>query len=114
MGFKGDVLRAQYHPDKISERKASMAVTVTNTRERQEAIAAANTHGAKFFVMGGEHVTSNNMFIVAKINRQKAEATEREKEKKSWVEYHTRPHSPSSTALSMSWTMTLGGWRARS
>jgi hypothetical protein len=90
MGFKGDVLRAQFCLDKISERKASMAVTAANTRERQEAIAAANTHGAKFFVMGGKHVTSNDMFIAAEINRRKAEAPEREKEKKSWVDYHAR------------------------
>jgi len=90
VGFKGDVLRAQFRPDKISERKASMAVTVANTREQQEAIATANTHGAKVFVTGGEHVTSNDMFIAAEINRRKTEATEREKEKESRVEYHAR------------------------
>ncbi len=83
-------MRAQFCPDKIGERKASMAVTVANTRERQEAIAAANTHGAKLFVTGGEHVTSNDMFIAAEINRRKAEAAEREKEKKSRLEYHAR------------------------
>ena len=60
-----------------------MAVTVVNTRERQEAIAAANTHGATFFVTGSEHMTSNDMFKAAEINRRKAEAAERrEKEKK--------------------------------
>jgi hypothetical protein len=48
MGYRCDVLRAQFHLDKISKRKASVAVTVANTCERQEAIAAANTHGAKF------------------------------------------------------------------
>jgi hypothetical protein len=53
MGFRGDVLRAVFRQDKISERKASQAVTVANTCERQEAIAAANTHGSKFFVTGG-------------------------------------------------------------
>ena len=50
MGFKGDVLRTQFHPDKISKRKASMAVTVANTCKGQEAIAAANTHGTKFLL----------------------------------------------------------------
>ncbi len=90
MGYRSDVLRAQFCPDKISDREASMAVTVTNTREQQEAIAAANTHGAKFFVTGGEHVTSNDMFKAAEINRRKAESAEREKEKKSRVEYHAR------------------------
>ena len=90
MGYRGDVLRAQFCPDKISERKESMAVTVANTRERQEAIAAANTHGAKFFVTGGEHMTSNDMFKAAEINRRKVEAAEREKEKKRRVEFHAR------------------------
>ncbi len=33
---------------------------------------------------------SDNMFIAVELNRRKAEATEREKDKKSWVEYHTR------------------------
>ena len=47
MGYRGDVPRAQFCLDKISKRKASVAVTVTNTHKRQEAIAAATTHGAK-------------------------------------------------------------------
>ena len=83
-------LRAQFCLDKISERKASVVVTVANTRERQETIATANTYGTKFYVMGGKHTTSNDMWKAAEINRRKAEATEREKEKKSWVEYHAR------------------------
>ena len=76
-------MRAQFCPDKISERKALMAVTgVANTHKCQEAIATANTHGAKFFVTGGKHVTSNNMFIAAEINRQKAEAAERKRRRR--------------------------------
>ena len=83
-------MRVVFRKDKISERNALQAVTVANTRERQEAIAAANTHGTKFFVTGGEHVTSNDMFKAAEINRRKAEAAEREKEKKRRVEFHAR------------------------
>jgi hypothetical protein len=90
MGFRGDVLGVVFRKDKISERNALQAVTVVNTREHQEAIAAANTHGAKFFVTGSEHMTSNDMFIAAEINRRKAEAAEREKEKKRRVEFHAR------------------------
>ena len=52
-------------------------MTVANTRERQEALAAAHTHGRKFFVTGGEHVTLNDMLIVAELNQRKAEATGR-------------------------------------
>ena len=40
MGYRGDKLRAVFQPDKISERKASVAVTVANTQERKEVIAA--------------------------------------------------------------------------
>ena len=67
-----------------------MTVMVPQTHECQEAIAAANTHGKKFFVTGGEHVTSNDMFKAAEINRRTAEAVEREKDKKGWVDYHRR------------------------
>ena len=90
MGFRGDVLRAQFCPDKISERKASVPVTVANTRERQEALAATHTHSKKFFVTGGKHVTSDDMFKAVELIRRKAEAAEREKGKNSWVEYHAR------------------------
>jgi hypothetical protein len=38
-------------------------VTVANTREHQEALAAVHTHSKKFFVTGGKHVTSDDMFI---------------------------------------------------
>jgi hypothetical protein len=65
-------------------------VTVANTRERQEALAAAHTHGKKFFVKGGDHVTSNDILIAAELNQRKAEATGRERDKKSRVEYHAR------------------------
>jgi len=90
MGYRGDLLRAQFRPDKIIERRALGPVTVANTRERQEALATTHTHGKKFFVTGGEHVTLNDMLIAAELNQWKAEATGREKDKKSWVEYHAR------------------------
>ena len=54
-------MRVQFRPDKIREMKALGPVTVANTREHQEALAAAHTHGKIFFVTGGEHVTSNDM-----------------------------------------------------
>ena len=90
MGYRSDLLRAQFRPDKISERRVLGPVTVANTRECQEALAAAHTHGKKFFVMGGEHVTLNDMLIATELNQQKAEATGREKDKKSLVDYHAR------------------------
>ena len=90
VGYKSDMLRAQFRPDKISERMALALVTVTNTLEHQEALAATHTHGKKFFVMGGKHVTSDDMFKGAELNRQTAEAVEREKDVKSRVEYYVR------------------------
>ena len=92
MVYRGDVLSAQFCPDKISERKAwvSVPVTVVNTRERQEALAAMHTHDNKFFVTGGVHLTSDGMFKAVELNTQKAEAVEREKDNKSSLEYHVR------------------------
>jgi hypothetical protein len=90
MGYRGDLLSVQFCPDKIRELLASGPVTVANTREHQEALAAAHAHGKKFFVTGGEHVTLNDMLIAAELNQRKAEATGREKDKKSRVEYHAR------------------------
>ncbi len=59
-------------------------------REHQEALAVVHTHGKKFFVMGGKQVTSDDMFIAVELNWRRAEAAEREKDKKSRVEYHAR------------------------
>ncbi len=83
MGYRGDILRVQFRPDKIGMRKVSGPVTVANTRERQEALAAVHTHGKKFFVTGGEHLMLDDIFIVVELNRRRAEAAEREKDKKS-------------------------------
>jgi hypothetical protein len=71
-------------------RSAAAPVTVPHTRERQEALTATTTHGKKFFVTGGKHITSDNMFKSAKIVRQNAEAVEREKDRKQHLEYHAR------------------------
>jgi hypothetical protein len=90
MGYRDDLLRAQFRPDKISEWQASGPMTVANTHERQEALAVAHTHGKIIFVTGGEHVTSNYILIAAELNQRKAEATGREKDMKIRVEYHAR------------------------
>ena len=49
MGYRGDVLRAQFRPDKIREMKASGPVTVANTRERQEHLPP-RTRTARIFL----------------------------------------------------------------
>ncbi len=48
------------------------------------------TRTASFFVTGGEHVMSNNMLIAVELNQRNAEVAEKEKEKKSRMEYHAR------------------------
>jgi hypothetical protein len=53
---------------------AAAPVTVPHTHERQEALTTATTHGKKFFVAGGKHIMSDNMFKSAKIVSQNAEA----------------------------------------
>ncbi len=69
---------------------AAAPVTVPHTRERQEALTAATTHGKKFFVTGGKHITLDNIFKSAEIVSQNAEAVEREKDRKRHLEYHAR------------------------
>ena len=63
---------------------------VAQTCKRQEALTAATTHGKKFFVTGGEHITLDDMFKSSKIVRRNAEAVEVEKDKKRRLEYRTR------------------------
>jgi hypothetical protein len=65
-------------------------VTVPHTHKHQEALTAATTHGKKFFMTEGKHITSDNMFKSAKIVSQNAEAVEREKDRKRRLEYHAR------------------------
>ena len=90
MGYKGEMLRAQYHEDKVRALRAAAPVTVAHNRNRQEALAAATTHGKKFFVTGGEHITSDDMFKSDEIVRRNAEAVEVEKDKKRCLEYRAR------------------------
>ncbi len=85
MGYKGNALQAIFCADKIGERKTSEEVTVLHTRERQEALTAARMPNKKFFVVGGELVTSDDMFKVAESNRWMEVALEREKDKKYQV-----------------------------
>ena len=58
--------------------------------KRQEALFAATTHGKKFFVMGGEHITSDDTFKSAEIVRRNAKVVEVEKDKKRRLEYRAR------------------------
>ncbi len=66
-------------------------VTVEQSRERQEVIAAANTAGKKYYAMGGGmHSTTDDGFIALEINLQTSQVAELEREKKSRTVYHVR------------------------
>ena len=70
MDYDTDLLKTEFNKDKIkaSAEESSIAVTVANTRKQQEALAEwqealpkATTCGKKFYVIKGEHVTSDDI-----------------------------------------------------
>jgi hypothetical protein len=99
MGYKSDALKSQLMENKIWERQATATtVTAPQTCKRQEAIAAANTHGKKVFVTGGKHVTSKDMFKVAGIKRRTLQRPRRWRmaRRAGWnITSDARPHCPS-------------------
>ena len=68
MGYKGDVLKPQFTENTIWERQAATTVMVPQTCKHLDAIAAANTSMSP----------QTNIFKVAEINWQTAEAVEME------------------------------------
>eukprot|EP00956_Cyclotella_meneghiniana_P009718 scaffold13462_cov36-Cyclotella_meneghiniana.AAC.2 len=85
MGYKGQLLQATFKEDKIKAKQSS-TVTVENTRERQEALLQAKTHGAKFHVTGGNHATADDLFISAKLANKSAQTKKLEKDKAARLE----------------------------
>jgi hypothetical protein len=82
MGYDADLLKTEFSEDRIRAAAAEeldFSITVANTRERQEALAKATTYGKKFYVTGGKHITSDDMFIAAEMGNRKKEITEMEK-----------------------------------
>ena len=93
MGYDADLLRTGFNEDRIkaAAEDFTLSVTVANTRERQEALVKATTHGKKFFVTGGKHINSNGMFISAEMgNREREIVAMLEKGKKVRIEFHAR------------------------
>ncbi len=78
MGYDADLLKTGLDEDQIKAAAEDFthSVTVANTRKRQEALMKATTHGKKFFVTGGEHINSNNMFISAEMGNREREIAE--------------------------------------
>jgi len=85
LSYNGDKLKA-----KLKEKSATTAAaTLVNTnisepysREQLNALAKATTHGQKFLVTGGAHLTADVAFKAATLNNRKREYENLEKEKK--------------------------------
>ena len=92
MGYDSDLLKTGFDEDRIKAAAEDFthSVTVANTRKRQEALVKATMHGKKFFITGGKHINSNDMFINAEMGNREREIAEIEKGKKVRVEFHAR------------------------
>jgi hypothetical protein len=84
MGYDADLLKTGFDKDRIkaAAEDFTLSVTVANTREQQEALVRATTHGKKFFVTRGKHINLNNIFISAETGNREREIAEMEKGKK--------------------------------
>jgi hypothetical protein len=56
-------------------------ITQPNTLERQQALAEVHSHGGRFHVTGGMHVTANDFYISHEIGKNRAACAALEKEK---------------------------------
>jgi hypothetical protein len=94
MVYDANLLKTEFNEDGIraaaAEEELDLSITVANTHEWQEALAKAATYGKKFYVTGGKHITSDDMFIAAEMGNCKREIAETEKDKKVRVDFHTR------------------------
>ena len=57
-------------------------ITQRNTLARQQALTNAHGHGGHFHVMGGMHVTSDDLFISMEMNVRNEERAKVEKDRK--------------------------------
>ncbi len=91
-GYDADLLKTGFDEDRIKAAAEDFthSVTVANTLKRQEALVKATTHRKKFFITGGEHINSNDMFISAEMGNREREIAEMEKGKKVHIEFHAR------------------------
>jgi hypothetical protein len=90
MGYKGDAQKSKFTENKIQEIRPPRLSRYSRLASTKRLLLPKNTQSKNYFVSGGKHVTSNNMFKVAEINRRTAEAAEMENGKKSRVECHLR------------------------
>ena len=61
-GYQGIFLKVQ-----CEKAEDLLPITATHTKERIEFPAKASSHGQKFFVTGGTHVTADDFFCAAAV-----------------------------------------------
>ena len=84
-GYDAQWLKATLEKKREEERP----ITQANTVERQLALANARTHGGRFHVTGGMHVTSNDLFISHEIGENLLAIAVVDKDKKRQKQLQT-------------------------
>ena len=72
---------------KLSAHRKKIAVTVPNTRERQDAIGRASTAGGQFYANAGGVINSDDFFIATERKKRSADIILLEKQKKEYDNY---------------------------
>ncbi len=76
-GYAGNLLHAE-----IKKTKGPGPISEPDSIEIQQALANAKSHGAKFAVTGGIHLTNDDIIIVSEIQRRAKEVKKLKKKKK--------------------------------
>jgi hypothetical protein len=83
----GDGKHLSIEAPKLSAHRKKIAVTVPNTRERQDAIGRASTAGSLFYANAGEVINSNDFFIATERKQRSADIILLEKQKNQYDNY---------------------------
>ena len=82
-GYNGYRLQAQIRKDTAIKPQ----LTVANSKEHIEALSTAATHGERFFITGGCHLNSDDVFKATEVGyrrREHKELSRKKKESKEW------------------------------
>ena len=85
-GYNGNRIRATLKEQAGVQPK----LTVPNSQERIKALVKATTHGDRFYVTGGCHLNSDDVFKAAEVGNRKREHEELEKDKKQRLDQEQR------------------------